>query len=130
MNRRDFLKCAAAASAIQLGSPHVTAEPESRATTTPLARRVRPGEPGWPSAAGWARLKQEVGGRLLEIRSPLAPCRTAPKSAECSELFKRLKNPFYVGDEAGLTQTSGWVDAWTSAPSVYAVAATRTADVH
>jgi FAD/FMN-containing dehydrogenase len=28
-----------------------------------------------------------------------------------------------------LTQTSGWVDAWTSAPSVYAVAATKTEDV-
>jgi FAD/FMN-containing dehydrogenase len=128
MNRRDFLKCAAV-SALQLGSSRLTAGPGSRATTTPLARRVRPGEPGWPSAAGWARLKQEVGGRLLEIRSPLASCRTAPKSAGCSELFKRLKNPFYIGDEPGLTQTSGWVDAWTSAPSVYAVAATRTADV-
>jgi len=28
-----------------------------------------------------------------------------------------------------LTQTSGWVDAWTSAPSVYAVAAKNTKDI-
>jgi FAD/FMN-containing dehydrogenase len=40
-----------------------------------------------------------------------------------------LKNPYYIGDSPSLTQTSGWVDAWTSAPSVYAVAATKTEDV-
>ena len=28
-----------------------------------------------------------------------------------------------------LTQTTGWVDAWTSTPSVYAVAARATGDV-
>jgi FAD/FMN-containing dehydrogenase len=44
-------------------------------------------------------------------------------------LFGRLSNPYYIGDEAGLTQTLGWVDAWTSQPSVYAVAAESTADV-
>ena len=26
-------------------------------------------------------------------------------------------NPYYRGDEVGLTQTLGWVDAWTSQPS-------------
>jgi FAD/FMN-containing dehydrogenase len=34
-----------------------------------------------------------------------------------------------VGDQPALTQTSGWADAWTSQPSVYAVAAESTADV-
>lgn len=32
-------------------------------------------------------------------------------------------------DEVGLTQTLGWVDGWTSRPSVYAVAARTTDDV-
>ena len=44
-------------------------------------------------------------------------------------MFKELKNPYYLGDEVGLTQSLGWVGAWTSQPSVYAVAAKTTADV-
>jgi FAD/FMN-containing dehydrogenase len=44
-------------------------------------------------------------------------------------VFKDLKNPYYLGDEIGLTQSLGWVDAWTSRPSVYAVAAQTTNDV-
>ena len=41
-------------------------------------------------------------------------------------MFKELKNPYYLGDEVGLTQSLGWVGAWTSQPSVYAVAAETT----
>ena len=44
-------------------------------------------------------------------------------------MFKDLKNPYYLGDEIGLTQSLGWVDAWTSSPSVYAVAARTTEDI-
>ena len=43
--------------------------------------------------------------------------------------MRRLTNPYYLGDQPGLTQTSGWVDGWTSTPSVYVVAARETADV-
>ena len=43
--------------------------------------------------------------------------------------MKSLENPYYISDEPAYTQASGWVDAWTSAPSVYAVAAESTADV-
>jgi FAD/FMN-containing dehydrogenase len=74
-------------------------------------------------------LNREVGGRLIEVKSPLAACQTAPTSAECAEFFRKLKNPYYIGDDPALTQTSGWVDAWTSAPSVYAVAAAKTEHV-
>jgi len=49
--------------------------------------------------------------------------------ASCQAVFKLLKNPYYIGDQPGATQTSGWVDAWTSTPSAYAVAAQTTADV-
>ncbi len=63
------------------------------------------------------------------MRSPLADCGSAPSGAACAEVFKRLKNPYYLGDEVGLTQTLGWVDAWISQASAYAVAARRTADV-
>ena len=56
-------------------------------------------------------------------------CRTEPEGPSCREIFKELKNPYYIGDEAGLTQTCGWLNAWTARSSVYAVAAQEPADV-
>jgi FAD/FMN-containing dehydrogenase len=91
--------------------------------------RVRPGDSAWPSAASWDRLSREVGGRLVEVRSPLAVCLEAPSSADCARVFKAVKNPYYLGDEVGLTQSLGWVGAWTSRPSAYAVMAESTEDV-
>jgi FAD/FMN-containing dehydrogenase len=63
------------------------------------------------------------------VESPLAACIGAPESTTCAHVFDGLQNPYYLGDEVGLTQTLGWVDAWTSRPSVYAVAARTTDDV-
>lgn len=91
--------------------------------------RVRPGDPQWPSQADWGQLERDVGGQLVKVESPLATCIDAPASAQCAEVFRDLKNPYYLGDEVGLTQTLGWVDGWTSRPSVYAVAARTTGDV-
>jgi len=92
-------------------------------------RRIRPGDPSWPSASEWARLKQAVGGRLLEVKSPLAVCAGAPDSEACRDVLKALRNPFFVGDQPGATESTGWVDAWMFAPSVYAVAAKSVEDV-
>ena len=125
MNRRHFLKSAAAVPVFAIGCSDL---PKGE-TRRPVTQRVRPGETGWPSEAEWQALNAQVEGHLIKIRSPLAACRNAPNHTACRELFARLKNPFYIGDEVALTQTSGWVDAWTSAPSVYAVAAKRTEDV-
>jgi len=91
--------------------------------------RVRPDDPAWPSAASWNKLNRDVGGQLLRLESPFARCAATPAGAICKEALARLKNPYYVGDQPALTQTSGWVDAWTSRPSAYAVAAQDTAQV-
>jgi FAD/FMN-containing dehydrogenase len=91
--------------------------------------RIRPGDPAWPQEASWQRLDAQLGGRLQKVRSPLDACLKMPGSADCGQLFKNLKNPYYLGDEAGLTQSLGWVGGWTSRPSVYAVAAQTTEDV-
>ncbi len=40
-----------------------------------------------------------------------------------------MSNPYFIGEQPGGTQTSGWLDAWTSAPSAYAVAARNAGDV-
>jgi FAD/FMN-containing dehydrogenase len=44
-------------------------------------------------------------------------------------VVNRVNNPYYIGEQPALTQSSGWLDAWTSAPSVYAVVVANTADV-
>src|SRR5262249_37618489 len=59
----------------------------------------------------------------------LAPCKGAAESAACSLRLEELKNPYFLSDQPGVTQLAGWLDAWTPAPSVYAVAARNTTDV-
>ena len=88
--------------------------------------RVRPGDAAWPSDAAWDELGRAVEGRLIKVQSPLAACVGAAPDAACAQVFKELKNPYFLGDEPGLTQSLGWVGAWTSQPSVYAVAAKTT----
>jgi hypothetical protein len=114
-----------------LASVGVLAASPSLVLARPLSpgRRVRPGDAAWPSAAAWDGLKAQVGGRLIKVHSPLADCVGAPESPASAELFKNLRNPFFIGDSVALTQTLGWTDAWTSSPSVYAVAAESAQDV-
>lgn len=101
----------------------------SFAKVRPVSGRARPGGPGWPSEVDWERLSSQIGGRLAPVHSPLAQCANDSSAVNCTALFSRLKNPYFIGDEAGLTQTLGWVDAWTSRPSIYVVAAESAADV-
>jgi len=112
MKRRHFLGAGlalAAASALRV--PPARGAPVSR---------VRPGMPGWPTAADWAAFKEATNGRLSPI--------TLPKLDE-PDAKTLLANPFYIGDQPGLTQSSGWLDAWYSSPSAYVVAAESAADV-
>ena len=121
-SRRRLLKISAAASV------HEWSRARRRGCGPPQAR-VRLGDPEWPSEASWNQLDHDVGGRLIKVRSPLADCIGGKPDSNCEQLFKELKNPYYLGDEVGLTQSLGWIGAWTSEPSVYAVAAKTTQDV-
>lgn len=98
-------------------------------TKQPSLRRVRPGDPDWPSPAAWENLNRAIGGRLIKVEPLLAACQSAPDSAACAAVLRGLRNPYYIAGQAAGTQTSGWVDAWNSAPSAFAVAARSTADV-
>jgi hypothetical protein len=128
MNRREFLS---GASALSLFSG--LARSDAAAAVSPqtgrAAARVRPGDAAWPSPERWNELRRQTGGRLAAIQSPLNACRDAPDGAACRDLFRELKNPYYIGDNVALTQTTGWVDAWTMRESVYAVEAETTGDV-
>jgi FAD/FMN-containing dehydrogenase len=91
-------------------------------------RRVRPSDPAWPAEADWERLSKDVGGQLVKVKPLLSDCADG-SATPCNAVLKDLTNPYYVGDDPAATMTVGWVDAWMSAPSAYAVAAKSTADV-
>ncbi len=112
MNRREFI-------ATGIGIAAISAAGMPPAKAAPL-NRVRPGMPGWPNDAAWAALNRDTNGRLQKVGLP---------KLDTAEAKQLLANPFYVGDEPGLTQSSGWLDAWRSQPSVYMVAAESAADV-
>ena len=124
MQRRSLLKQVGATSLLPiLGGSSVAAATDS------IVRRVRPSDPAWPPKAKWAKLNVDVGGQLIKVESPLTPCHVKPNKPACQEVFRNLKNPYYLGDQVGLTGTTGWLDGWTSVPSAYAVAAKRTSHV-
>jgi len=127
MTRRLLLLRLAALSALaSLSGMPTSTKPAQGAR---LQTRVRPGSPGWPAEASWQRLSRDVGGRLIQVQSPFAACVRDGAGAECDGLFASLKNPYYLRDEVGLTQSLGWVDAWTSMPSSFAVMAQSASDV-
>jgi len=92
-------------------------------------RRVRPSDPAWPSETSWQELNDAVGGNLIKVQSLFAACEAQPQGAACLDATKNIRNPFYIGDQPAGTEVSGWLDAWTPAPSAYAIAARNTADV-
>jgi FAD/FMN-containing dehydrogenase len=101
----------------------------AKAKLARVLRRVRPADPAWPSAAEWQKLNNAVGGNLIEVHPLFDACERDAKSAACKDAQANLGNPFYIGDQPGGTQVSGWLDAWTPEPSVYAVKARNSADV-
>jgi hypothetical protein len=121
MNRRAFLRASGSTAALSLCP--------NRLVASTTFRRRHPSDAAWPSQAAWKRLNTEVGGNLIPVSFPLAACTKAPETAACKGLLENLRNPYYIGDQPGLTQTLGWVDAWATKPSVYAVAAKSASDI-
>ena len=113
MNRRHLLGASVSLTAIAA----LGARPAAAAAAT---SRVRPGRPGWPTDADWTQLSQATGGRLAPVSLP---------KLDGPDAKALLSNPFYIADQPGLTESSGWLDAWRSSPSAYVVAAESAADV-
>ena len=118
MDRRTFLKRSGLTALLPLWP---------RPLANKSFRRRRPSDADWPSKTAWKRLNDEVDGNLIPLEFPIEACIKDSESAACRNLIANLKNPYFVGDQPGLTQTLGWVDAWFTRPSVFAVAA-RNAD--
>ena len=121
MNRRTLMMLAG-------GLPLMSTAHAQRAK--PPFAAAGPAMPRWPSAAQWQELNAQVGGRLV---AGAVAARGLPRRAGQRRLrppsSAGLKNPWCIGDDVALTQTSGWADAWASTPSAYAVPARNAADV-
>ncbi|WP_198912711.1 FAD-dependent oxidoreductase [Acetobacter musti] len=91
-------------------------ESAARAGTRPDSQNLN----GWPDEAAWKSLRAEVGDRLSAV---VALDFTDPHVA------KQLSSPFFIRDQAALTQSSGWIDGWQSTPGACAVRARSASDV-
>jgi FAD/FMN-containing dehydrogenase len=90
---------------------------------------VRPSDAAWPSAASWASLRDAVGGNLLDVHSLFGSCATDPNGSACRDALHNIANPYWLGDQPAGTEVSGWLDAWTPAPSAFAIKARNATDV-
>jgi FAD/FMN-containing dehydrogenase len=120
MKRRTFLSSLAIAAA--------GATPPS-APAKVAWRRVRPADAAWPQAASWTRLNETVGGNLIKVSALFGGCAAAPEGAACLDAHRHVGNPYWIGDQPAGTENSGWLDAWTPAPSAYAIKARDAVDV-
>ncbi len=111
MNRRAFLRAIGSAALIPI-------LPRRLLASTSNFRRRRPSDATWPSQSAWKQLNEAVGGNLIPVDFPITKL-----------LDENITNPYYIGDQPGLTETLGWVDAWATKPSVYAVAARNAHDI-
>jgi len=91
--------------------------------------RCRPTDAAWPSQSAWKQLNETVGGNLIPVDFPIADLKTDPSGAAAKALTDNLKNPYFIGERPGLTESFGWADAWATKPSVYAVAARNAGDI-
>src|ERR1035438_8403096 len=114
MYRRTVLRSLTALSLLALPAPLLQAA--SRFTRSRL-HRARPADPAWPTAAQWQGLNEAVGGNLIKVPPLFSACEAEPGGAACQDVVANIRNPFYIGDQPAGTEVSGWLDAWTPAPS-------------
>ncbi len=98
INRRKFLKGAILLPGISMGSSSLWAFSDNLLNEPNKYKRVRPKDALWPSPEKWEQLNKAVNGNLIKVESPLAACKTTAGNTACDELFRNLKNPYYIGE--------------------------------
>ena len=93
------------------------------------ACRCAPGQACWPAQAEWQRFGASLHGKLEQPQSPLAACRADAAGQACAEALKNSKNPFFLQDQPGGTESAGWLGAWNAATSAWAVVARDSSDI-
>lgn len=129
MDRRKFLKKTGAVLPILLFANNFLLNAMGKFTKPAPFKRVRPTDPTWPSEVSWKKLGHKINSNLIKIESPFLDCKSNAQGTICTSFFEKLNNPYFIGDQPALTQISGWFNAWTAAPSIYAVAAKNSTDV-
>lgn len=101
MHRRDFCKAATVLGLTSYASPGWI----QAANRLKTIRRVRPGDPAWPVPSHWDSLKTAVDGNLIAVTPLFGACNRDTNDASCQDVRRSVKNPFYIGDQPGGTQT-------------------------
>ncbi len=127
MRRRNLLRAVAGLPLLPFAA--LFGSRAAKAVASSSIRRLRPSDPSWPGAASWEKLREEVGGNLIDVRPMFESCAKESEGAACREATPYAKNPYWLGDQAAGTQISGLLNAWTPAPSAYAIKARNTSDV-
>jgi len=105
-----------------------TSRPAPQPEAAPLCR-CAPGQPCWPTRDDWQKFGASLRGKLEQPQSPFAPCRSDAAGEACATAIRNSTNPFYLQDQPGGTESTGWLGAWTAASSAYAVVAKDASDV-
>lgn len=125
VTRNDLTRIIAAAVVVAgCAAPRPVAQQEAAP-----ACRCTPDKPCWPAQAEWQRLGASLHGKLEQPQSPLAACRIDAAGEACAAALKNSKNPFFLQDQAGGTQSAGWLGAWNAAVSAWAVVAEDSSDI-
>src|SRR5438067_5441654 len=106
----------------------VTSRPAAQPEPAPQCR-CAPDKPCWPTPDDWQKFGASLRGKLEQPRSPLAPCRTDAAGEACATAIRNSTNPFFLQDQPGGTESTGWLGGWTVASSAYAVVAEEASDV-
>src|SRR5919201_3324595 len=111
-----------------LASGCAARRPAAQPEPAPLCR-CTPEKPCWPTRDDWQSFAATLHGKLEQPQSPLAPCRSDAAGEACASALRSSRNPFYLQDQPGGTESTGWLGAWTAASSAYAVVAEDATDV-
>jgi FAD/FMN-containing dehydrogenase len=111
-NRRHFIEVSSAlAGSLTLSPGYVFA----RDLLSPVMTKL-------PSDSMWNQLSKDVNGRLVKPELPWA-------NISAETVPANLKNPWYLEEQVGGTQSTGLFQAWTSSKSDYAIEAETIEDV-
>ena len=112
----------------RLGRPPRRVLPLERAPRAPGALRstpfCTPTDACWPSAAAWASLNSTVGGALLAVAPPLAPCfgfgGAPPDARACDAAVANYSNSYWRASQPGASQEVVWEQDLTTGAACFA----------
>ena len=101
--------------------PYSTLKLPARAPLPPLARALppprastwcTPAQPCWPTPAQWAAFNASLGGALIAVAPPLAPCFGFPgvprDAARCAAARLNFTNSYWRAAQPGASQDVAW----------------------